>query len=327
MLNHDELYNLLIRYIDGEATADEVVVIEELLKTDSYWKNEFEILNTLNIQIPSSVDYTINAQTDSNWEALKSRIEKPEVKTIKLWPTLMKFAAAAAIVFMAAWFLYKPAKNEFSSFSEGKTYKTSAKETITIKLDDGSKIVLNENSVLTVDADFNKTDRLVILKGEAYFEVAKNAEKPFIASSLNTHTKVLGTAFEIEARVPNSIEVSLYEGKVEFTTANDIGKTILLPGEKLACSLSNNSIEKIKVSNLVKDSWVAGLSFKDAKLEDIVKKLEDLHKIKISIPSNLKNEQYTVSFEGLDLSASLRLLEELTDSKITKKDTDYILNP
>lgn len=314
--------------MDGEATADEVAVMEELVRTDSYWKNEFEVLKKLNLQIPSSFDYKVNAETNTNWEALKSRIEKPvEIKTFKLWPSLAKYAAAAVIIFVAGWFLLTPSKNEFSSFSEGKTYKTGAKETITIKLDDGSKIVLNENSVLTVDADFNKTDRLVILKGEAYFEVAKNAEKPFIASSLNTRTKVLGTAFEIEARVPNSIEVSLYEGKVEFTTATNIGKTILLPGEKLACSLSNNSIEKTRVSNLVKDSWVAGLSFKDAKLEDIVKKLEDLHKIKISIPSNLKNEQYTVSFEGLDLSASLRLLEELTDSKITKKDKDYILNP
>jgi hypothetical protein len=49
--------------------------------------------------------------------------------------------------------------------------------------------------------------------------------------------------------------------------------------------------------------------------------------VSISVPEDKNNEQYTASFEGLDLLASLHLLEELTDSKITKKGTDYILNP
>ena len=323
-MNHNEIYNLLIRYLDGEVTAEETVVMEELLKMDAYWKNEFEILNTINQTAPD----LINANTDANWEVLKSQISaNNSSRTVNYWLSLSKYATAAVIIFVAGWFLFKPTNTEFLSFDTGKTYKTGAKETQTVKLVDGSKIILNENSTLIVDDNFNKTNRLVILKGEAYFEVSKNAKKPFIAKSLNTYTKVLGTTFEIEARLPNSIEVSLYEGKVEFTTATIIGKTILIPGEKLACSLSNSSIEKTKVNTLTKDSWVTGLSFKDATLDEIIKKLESQYKITILIPTNRKNEQYTVSFEGQNLQSSIRLLEELTDSKIAKKDSDYILIP
>ena len=308
--------------MDGEVTTEETVVMEELLRTDAYWKNEFEILKTINQTAPD----LINPQTDSNWEALKSQISitSPR-KPVNYWLSFSKYAAAALIIFVAGWFLLKPNNSEFSAFNNGNTYKTGAKETRFIKLVDGTKIILNENSSLIVDNDFNKTNRLITLKGEAYFEVAKNTKKPFIANSLKTYTKVLGTTFEIEAHAVNSIEVCLYEGKVEFSTA--INKTILLPGEKLACSLSNNSIEKIKVNNLTKDSWITSLSFKDASLEEIVGKLESLYKISILIPADRKNEHYTVSFEGLNLQSSIKLLEELTDSKITKKDSYYILNP
>ncbi|MFM9944208.1 MAG: FecR domain-containing protein [Bacteroidia bacterium] len=325
-MNHNELYTLLIRYNDGEASAEEVAVIEELLRTNDYWKKEFEIIKLINEQMEGSFDYLINADTDKNWESLKFKLENEgQTKTTKLWPSIYKYAAAASIILVAAWFSLKPAKNEFSSFNAGKTYKTGPKEIITIKLEDGTAITLNQNSWFSVDNNFNHQNRLMELEGEAYFEVAKDAEKPFIVKTKGTYTKVLGTSFEIEANAGQKVQVSLYEGKVQFTLGDE--KMILTPGEKLVCSPQKGAIDKQIITSMHKDAWVTGLSFKDSKLETIIKKLEETYKISIVIPANRKKEHYTVSFEGLDLSASIRLLEELTDSKITKKDTDYILNP
>ena len=323
-MDKNELYNLLIRYIDGEATTEEAGAMEELMLTDAWLKNEFEILNTLNKQIPFSLNYSVDAQTNANWEALKSQIELP-AKTIKLWPSLAKYAAAAAIIFVAGWFLLKSSANEFSSFDTGQIYKTLANQTLKVYLADGTEIMLNENSELTIDNAYNSKNRLVELKGEAYFEVTQNPSKPFITKTKNTFTKVLGTSFEIESLNENLVLVSLYEGKVLFSSGNQ--KVELKPGQKITYTLKNKSIAKQTFINLAKDTWVAGLSFKDTKLIDIAKKLEIEYAIKIIIPASKQNENYTVSFEGLDLNASLKLLEELTDSKITKKDSEYILNP
>ena len=314
-MNHNELYTLLIRYIDGETTAEEAAVMEDLVLNDAYWKSEFEVLTSLNSQISELPDYS-----------LKSQIEQPaKTKTFTPWSSFVKYAAAAVVIFVAGWFLLKPSKNEFTAFTNGKFYSTGAKETLTVKLDDGTKITLNQNSSLSIDKNFNSNARLVELDGEAYFDVAKNPEKPFITKSKNTYTKVLGTSFEIESTIENQVSVSLYEGKVQFTAQNE--KSIITPGEKLIYSIKNKKFEKIKTKTLDKDIWVAGLSFKDAKLKEIVSKLEAQYKVSISVPEDKNNEQYTASFEGLDLLASLHLLEELTDSKITKKGTDYILNP
>ena len=211
-MNHNELYTLLIRYIDGETTAEEAAVMEDLVLNDAYWKSEFEVLTSLNSQISELPDYSVNANTEANWQALKSQIEQPaKTKTFTPWSSFVKYAAAAVVIFVAGWFLLKPSKNEFTAFTIGKFYSTGAKETLTVKLDDGTKITLNQNSSLSIDKNFNSNARLVELDGEAYFDVAKNPEKPFITKSKNTYTKVLGTSFEIESiTVQNCCGVEIY---------------------------------------------------------------------------------------------------------------------
>ena len=62
-MNHNELYTLLIRYIDGETTAEEAAVMEDLVLNDAYWKSEFEVLTSLNSQISELPDYSVYANS------------------------------------------------------------------------------------------------------------------------------------------------------------------------------------------------------------------------------------------------------------------------
>jgi len=324
-LDSNETYNLLIRYIDGETSEEELLVMEALLTNDTYWANEYKVLLLLNQDIETHLHFEVNAKTENNWDALKNQIEAPK-RTIKIWPSFVRYASAAIIILVAGWFLFKPSKNEFSSFGSGETYKTGNHQTKQITLSDGSNITLNENSSLVIDKNFNISNRLVELNGEAYFEITENKSKPFISKTRNTYTKVLGTSFEIEAKDESNIIVSLYNGKVQFVA--DKQSESLVTGEKLSYSFKNKSISKQKSTNLVIEDWSIGsLSFKSSRLIDIVQKLEAKYDIEIIIQEDKNNEQYTVSFEGLDMLESLRLLEELTDSKIIKKHSNYILKP
>lgn len=95
-------------------------------------------------------------------------------------------------------------------------YVTSNNEAKTIDLLDGSTVRLSANSSLTISNDFNGSQRKVLLKGEAFFNVAKNVSKPFIITSKNFETSVLGTSFLVNDEI-----VSVSTGRVKVSDLKD----------------------------------------------------------------------------------------------------------
>ena len=88
-------------------------------------------------------------------------------------------------------------------------------------LPDGSLIALNKGSVIEYSKRFNRTKREMTLKGEAFFNVSSNKDKPFLIHCLQTTTRVVGTKFNIYSDpVLNEVKVSVTEGVVEFYTEN-----------------------------------------------------------------------------------------------------------
>lgn len=327
-MNRNDIYNILVKYVDGESSAEEIIIIEKLIGEDNYWKSEFELLKNLNNTISDSGFYKVEAKTDQNWEELKASInETKPVKTVKIFPDYFKYIAAAVVVFVAGWFMLNnfQKSSEFNTFTAEKIYKTGDNEMLEVTLTDGSKITLNQNSELKIDKKFNIDNRLAELKGEAYFEIAKQKSKPFITKSNNTFVKVLGTVFKINNNSAERVEVSLYEGKVEFTSNKN--NTILTPGKMVKYSVNTDEITTTKIAETETKFWENKLIFKDEKLKEIAKRLEKRYKISIIVPEEKQNERYTISFEGMNLESSIKLLEELTDSKITKNDSKYFINP
>ena len=88
-------------------------------------------------------------------------------------------------------------------------------------LQDGTKVWLNAGSKIQYDSDFGKKNRLLKLSGEAYLEVAKNENCPFIVDAGDVKVKVLGTCFNVRAYEDNEeIKVALLKGAVEMETNN-----------------------------------------------------------------------------------------------------------
>ncbi len=112
---------------------------------------------------------------------------------------------------------------------------------------------LNAGSKLTYTKDFGKKNREVVLTGEAFFDVTKNPEKPFLIQTNSINIKVLGTAFNVKAYPEDKqTETSLIRGNIEVTIKNRPNDKIFLsPSEKLVVenivAIENN--KKIKVQN------------------------------------------------------------------------------
>ncbi|MBB6274260.1 ferric-dicitrate binding protein FerR (iron transport regulator) [Pedobacter cryoconitis] len=180
-----------------------------------------------------------------------------------------------------------------------------------VNLPDGTKVWLNAASSLSFPARFSGTQRQVTLKGEAYFEVAKNKNMPFIVNSSKQKIEVLGTHFNISAYADEShAKTTLAEGSVKVSlTAHSQEQQILKPGQQ---AITSNHIQVVPVDIEEALAWKDGLfMFNDEGLENIMKKVERWYDVKVDFQENDLREKHfsgTVSRFG-KVSQILKTLE------------------
>lgn len=149
-------------------------------------------------------------------------------------------------------------------------------------LPDGTKVWLNSESSLRYPTAFNDGERRVALKGEAYFEVAKDTKHPFIVSAADVDTEVLGTKFNVRSYKAEELHVTLVQGKVQVTNTNSHRSAILHPGQDL--TYGENGEERIStVKNMASyTAWTEGMFyFEDAPLEEIMSSLGRWYNVNI----------------------------------------------
>lgn len=154
-----------------------------------------------------------------------------------------------------------------------------------IMLSDGSVVWLNADSQLKYRKGFSAGQRFLELTGEAYFEVAKDANRPFIVKSGNVYTKALGTSFNIRSyREEPVIDVSLLTGKVSVTakSENDEQTFFLNPDEQLKISRDLGDVSKTSLNNSEMAAWKDNVMiFKSAPFNHVIRTLERWYGIRI----------------------------------------------
>jgi ferric-dicitrate binding protein FerR (iron transport regulator) len=204
---------LLIRYSNGTATAEETSVID-------HW---YELL--YNNKLPSLNQTQLDNIEQEMWtyiEKAGNLTEPIVVFRSKRMKRLIYFAAAAVIIglVISGWLVFFNTTQTFSyeiSRRENKLAETVNSTTTPqrINLEDGSYILLEPASKIACAHHFGADKREVYLEGSAFFQVAKDATRPFYVYTNEVVTKVLGTSFDVRAfPQDNSIQVMVHTGKV-----------------------------------------------------------------------------------------------------------------
>lgn len=161
------------------------------------------------------------------------------------------------------------------------TLSTARGETYSVKLPDGTQVWLNAASSIRYAANFSMhTTREVELEGEAYFEVAKDEERPFIVHTDRQQVKVLGTRFNVSSYTDEpDLRTTLLEGSVEINYQNT--NTLLYPGQQ--SNLSDGGILHIhKVDTEPIISWIHNeFMFDGDDIESVMRKLERWYNLKV----------------------------------------------
>lgn len=191
-----------------------------------------------------------------------------------------------------------------------------------VTLSDGTEILLNSESSLRYPTCFSGKERIVELKGEAYFKVAKNKNMPFVVKTDILQTRVLGTEFNVRAYPYSKSHVTLIEGSIAVKATNHENTVILNPGEDvyLADETQTFKIQSVDIRNYT--AWTNGfLFFENAYLEDIMRELGRWYNVNVEF-IDPKAMKYQFNFwvnRNCDIQEALDLLREINKVQITYK--------
>jgi transmembrane sensor len=258
-------------------------------------------------------------------------------------PFLRLFWGAAAAVGGIIFFTYSYyARKEGLRNTMANTVSTRPGSRSRVQLPDGTQVWLNADSRITFNAAFTGLSREVELSGEAYFDVAKEKDHPFIIHTPSIDVRVLGTSFDIRSyNNERNTEADLFQGSVEVTLRNNPDKKIVLkPNEKLVIHndslIPSNDVNREpgrgshrddreepmitlgKVHFQKKDSsvteilWVRNqLAFDGVTLEEAALQIERWYGVKIIIRDDiLRRTAYSAVFEDetlIQVMEALRL--------------------
>jgi ferric-dicitrate binding protein FerR (iron transport regulator) len=149
------------------------------------------------------------------------------------------------------------------------TLQVPAGKSYSFQLADGSKVSMNAASELRFPLLFTRPERMVALKGEAYFKVAHQSRQPFKVQVNGLTVKALGTEFNIKSYNGESTYISLVNGSVSVENAK--GESIILsPGEAVVVENSNSPLTKEPFDEAIVLGWIHGLYyFRNEKLQHI----------------------------------------------------------
>lgn len=330
-------WTLLHKYVSGECGPEEMREVEDWLHSDERNQRFIDSLKKI-WEVEPRDEMEVNAK--SAWSSFQKKIsgekeltgeDNPayELNKIRSEPMYTKsyahkrhgralafsLSAAAVILIALLFYQYVPLATEApqpqSAMQEVMTEKG---QRTTFRLSDGTRVQLNADSKLEISGKFMEASREVYLRGEAYFEVTRNPDKPFVVHTEETFTKVLGTKFGVRAYPDEDrVQVVVAEGKVALGSAEQsTGKSSKQITRNQIGILSENGQTKVFHAGDIEKylGWKDGkLIFKDTPLREVKPYLERWFDITcILADSSLGSLELTASFSGEPMTEVLNVI-------------------
>ncbi len=285
-----DINDILAAYFSGEISEEDKVRLhewkatheEEFAQLSAAWETTL----TFNAKDLPAEPFDAKKALEKIEPQLEPKVDS-DTKVIKL-KFYKQVAAACAILLVGLagmWFL-----NRNGNGQEIANADHSPQE---INLPDGSTIWLGSNSTVEYASNFT-LNRAVTLQGEAFFDIAKDAEHPFIITTGLGEVEVLGTAFNVDASGTATV-VSVERGKVELRNEN--GEVQLTKGQSaFATSASISDVKEVDKNYL---SWKTGnFVFENTPLDEVVMLLNKYYDKTVELEMKTGDTQTTPTFNG-----------------------------
>lgn len=372
----DQQIEYIARYISkepSELSELQKIQVEKWRKEIPFFEKEFQNYSKLweeSNRFGKNLDKNYFPSVEKGWQKLSNQIKeyeanktsskewvKPAIvaqntekvisKSSSIWKEFAKIAAVLIIGLGLGWWI-NSIQNTSNSLSNSNQIIVHQHSDTPLVLPDGSKIWLNKNASVSYSNDFgtfkNSQKRNLKLKGEAFFDIARDEKHPFtIDIEGKAEVEVLGTSFNINP-LNDKIEVTVTSGKVNFKnnsiSKNDTQKqnSILLTKGEKGILYDKTTTHPDSLPTLVRFeknddvNYLAWLNhrlvFENMQMQDVVNKVESYYNVRLKLEnSNLKECRFTGTFDQTPLNDVLETLSFGANLQIKKSDsTTYLLS-
>lgn len=324
-LEFNDIDDLIGKVLSNEATADEVRVVESWRKESSENEKYFADLELIFAKA-STNQVKIDFDTDTAWRKIKTKLtKKHKGKVVELYKTdwnPLRIAAGIVVVVTVGLFTWKSLYNPVQ-----KLEFTAENKVVQDTLPDGSTAVLNKHSSIAYEYNPKEKTRKVKLKGEGFFEVKHEEEKPFVIEADEALVRDIGTAFNIKSYPDkDTIEVVVQEGIVQFYTLNDPGMMISA-GETGIYSKKTKQFSKVaKADTNVLAYKTHVFSFHATDLRSVIEQINEIYDSNIKLGNeNIAGCQLTVTFRNDELDTMIDVIAETLSLSVERTDKNEII--
>lgn len=331
---------LLGRYFAGECTEREMRNVEAWVAANPENGRVFEFMEKI---WNAAEEPKTASDLDGMWAVIAQRAgleEKPGrgagraggAGRVLRWPfmpapgfkRLLAYAAVLVIAVSVPYLVWRMSE----TFTGTDRYAGMTIEDVprgsrsTLTLSDGTVVILDAGSRMYYPEDFGGETRRVVLEGEGFFEVASDAEKPFVVEAEHGAARVVGTKFNLSAWRAKSVRLMVTEGKVSFSALGD-SATAVLVSAGYASLLKPGGLpsEPVEVDRAEHTGWMERRrSFTDVPLTDILEQLQRWYDVDFVLPdTSVAADRLTIHFDNQTVEEILNLISTLTE-------LDYVMN-
>ena len=247
------IIEILDRFFQGLTTKEEDQVLKAWIKEPGSREEFYQYFhqcwhlasNEMDEELQNEMLVEILSRIDSDPSTSKEEKHPRQSNIRPLFRRILNYAAVACLVLAVGIGTYHIGKNNVKVPEGVITMEVENGQKADIVLADGTKVYINSASKITYDNAYNKKDRILKLEGEAYFEVAKDENKPFMVNANGITVEALGTSFNVKAhKSSNYVAVTLIEGKVR--TKDNFNERYLNPNERVEYSLITGKFQEIE---------------------------------------------------------------------------------
>ncbi len=321
---NEQIDMIIAKKLSGEASEEDMRALNDWLAADGENKAEYDQVTQLWNDADTLLKGT-DFDSTAAWSKVSARtVAVPPAKRSIVFPAWGKYAIAAAALLLLGIFLFKP-------YAGGERLEmviadAGNKEVV---LPDQSHVTLRKGSKLRYPKAFASATRNVTLEGEAFFEVTRNEQQPFVIDAQSVSVKVLGTSFNVKCDA-SSAKVTVATGKVQMAMLRNPSEYIVLTRGEYGTLADSKLTERISTDDNYM-FWKTGvLQYENKPLRAIADELSYYYQTTLVFDSSgsqdVTRQLINISFKNQPINKVLDELCLVAQCKWQQKDNQYIIS-